>query len=89
MSDEPHYKCLPWCDAVTWRDKEDLEACNCGAMTNLAAWRQGVIAGMRRFAWWKDGVEYVGSCGTTLKKAVEDVNKLHPLPSFPEQVWEK
>lgn len=35
-------------------------------------YKEGVIAGMRRFAWWKDGVEYVGSCGTTLKQAIED-----------------
>ena len=28
--------------------------------------------GLRAFAWWKDGVQYVGSCGTTLEKALED-----------------
>ncbi len=35
--------------------------------------RKGVIEGMTRFAWWKDGVEMVGTCGTTLKKAIEEV----------------
>ena len=32
-----------------------------------------MVAGMRRFAWWKDGVQYVGTCGTTLEKAIADV----------------
>jgi hypothetical protein len=30
------------------------------------AWEEGV----RNWAWWKDGVEYVGTCGTTLKNAL-------------------
>lgn len=28
------------------------------------------VSGLREFAWWKDGVEYVGTCGMTLKEAV-------------------
>lgn len=32
--------------------------------------REGYVAGVRAFAWWKDGVEYVGS-GTTLADAIE------------------
>lgn len=36
---------------------------------------EGIIEGMRRFAWWKDGTEYVGTCGTTLAQAIEDVKK--------------
>lgn len=35
----------------------------------------GVIAGMTRFAWWRDGQEMVGTCGTTLKQATEDLCK--------------
>ena len=34
------------------------------------AWTDGVIAGLREYAWWKDGTQYVGSCGTTLKDAI-------------------
>jgi hypothetical protein len=30
----------------------------------------GQIDGLTRYAWWKDGVQYVGSCGTTLKDAL-------------------
>ena len=35
----------------------------------------GVIDGLIAFAWSKDGVEYVGSCGTTLKDAIEMAKK--------------
>ncbi len=36
-----------------------------------ATWRHGFIAGLREYAWWKDGVQYVGSCGTTLQEAIK------------------
>lgn len=35
----------------------------------------GFIAGMRAFAWWKDGVQYVGTCGTTLKEVIAEADK--------------
>ena len=35
----------------------------------------GLIDGIRRYAWWKDGVQYVGTCGTTLEKALAEVEK--------------
>jgi hypothetical protein len=38
----------------------------------------GMIEGMRLYAWWKDGVEYVGTTGRTLKEAltaIEDERK--------------
>ena len=28
--------------------------------------------GLSAFAWWKDGVQYVGTCGTTLKSALRE-----------------
>lgn len=37
--------------------------------------REGIIEGMARFAWWKDGTEYVGTCGRTLKDAIADLEK--------------
>ena len=37
------------------------------------AFARAFIAGMKRFAWWKDGVEMVGTCGTTLAKASKEV----------------
>jgi hypothetical protein len=36
---------------------------------------EGVIEGMRAFAWWKDGVEYVGTTGTTLKEAIAEAKE--------------
>ena len=31
---------------------------------------EGMKEGMRAYAWWKEGVEYVGTSGTTLKAAL-------------------
>ena len=31
----------------------------------------GYMAGLRAYSWWRNGVLYVGSCGTTLKQAEE------------------
>ena len=33
----------------------------------------GVVDGVCRFAHWKDGVQYVGTCGKTLKQALEEI----------------
>lgn len=38
-------------------------------------WLDGYIEGLWAFAHWKDGVQYVGTCGTTLKHAVETAKK--------------
>ena len=35
------------------------------------AWFRGFVSGLTEYAWWKDGEQYVGTCGTTLKKAIE------------------
>ena len=39
----------------------------------IEAFHKGVEEGYKRYAWWKDGVQYVGSCGTTLAKAREEL----------------
>lgn len=39
------------------------------------AWLNGYLAGLAAYAWWKDGVEYVGTCGTTLKHAINTANR--------------
>ena len=36
-------------------------------------YKQAFIDGITCFAWWKDGIQYVGTAGTTLKKAIEEV----------------
>jgi hypothetical protein len=33
----------------------------------------GVKEGLIRFAWWKDGQQFVGTCGTPLMKALSDL----------------
>ncbi len=35
----------------------------------------GVRFGVWLFAWWKDGIQYVGNCGETLKEALEYIDK--------------
>jgi exonuclease VII small subunit len=37
-------------------------------------YRRGFIDGLKCFAFWKDGVQYIGTCGTTLAEAVEQVD---------------
>lgn len=43
------------------------------------AWLQGYLEGLAAYAWWKDGVQYVGSCGTTLKEAVEEAKERYAV----------
>jgi hypothetical protein len=34
---------------------------------------EGKKSGVNEFAHWKDGVQYVGTCGKTLKSALEEI----------------
>jgi len=36
-------------------------------------YKRGLREGLTRFAWWRDGVQYVGTCGTTLEAALKEV----------------
>ena len=38
------------------------------------AYHAGVREGIERFAHWRDGVQYVGTCGTTLKDAIKRID---------------
>lgn len=38
----------------------------------LSAFERGWIAGLTAYAWWRDGTEYVGTCGTTKNQAIAD-----------------
>ena len=40
-------------------------------MANRAR-KEGHKEGLCEYAWWKDGVQYVGTCGTTLKEALAE-----------------
>ena len=46
------------------------------AKYELNAYFEGVREGVRRFAHWKDGEQYVGTCGTTLTQALAEVDEL-------------
>lgn len=39
------------------------------------AYTNGMIEGIKMYAWWKDGTQYVGCGRETLKQAIEDVEK--------------
>lgn len=45
-------------------------------MTTQEAYKQGFIDGLTAFAWWKDGVEYLGTSGTRLKDTIANVEKV-------------
>ena len=38
-------------------------------------YKQGYIDGLTAFAWWKDGVQYVGTSQTPLKKAIDTMEE--------------
>lgn len=42
---------------------------------SLDEYERGYIEGLTAYAWWKDGVQYVGTCGTTLQAAINDFLK--------------
>ena len=41
-----------------------------------SSYKTGLLEGLRRYAWWRDGVQYVGTCGTTLKDALNRVEDM-------------
>lgn len=41
---------------------------------NTIAYYNGLRDGVRLYAHWKDGVQYVGTTGKTLKKAIEQID---------------
>lgn len=43
-----------------------------GQEIHIDPFQAGFICGLRAFAYWNDGMEYVGTCGTTLKDAIRD-----------------
>lgn len=47
---------------------EKLKAAKEGRMTESHF--NAYVEGLTAYAWWRDGEEYVGTCGTTLKEAI-------------------
>lgn len=46
-----------------------------GKIERLKAYYNGMRDGITNFAHWKDGVQYVGSCGNTLAEAIKVINR--------------
>ena len=42
--------------------------------TEQQIFMDGYIEGLKAFAWWRDSVQYVGTCGTTLAQAIADAD---------------
>ncbi|NQT91466.1 MAG: hypothetical protein HQ559_01800 [Lentisphaerae bacterium] len=42
---------------------------------SFEAFKEGYREGLKTFAWWKDGVQQVGSCGTTLRMALSEMEQ--------------
>ena len=40
----------------------------------IEAYYEGKRAGIKLFAWWKDGEQFVGTTGCTVKRALEEVD---------------
>mgnify|MGYP001567704921 FL=1 len=36
---------------------------------------QAYVNGLTEYAWWKDGTQYVGTCGRTLAEAIADTQR--------------
>ncbi len=63
--DEPCWACVN--EAVAEARKaaeEQLE------QKSRRIYQHGYEDGLRAYAWWKDSIQYVGTCGTTLEKAI-------------------
>lgn len=44
----------------------------------VEARKTGMIEGVRLYAWWSDGRQMVGTCGTTLRDAIQRIEEGQP-----------
>jgi hypothetical protein len=44
-------------------------------LAQTRAYYKGLREGVDRFAWWRDGVQYVGTTGRTLKEALDAIDQ--------------
>ena len=44
-------------------------------LSQTRAYYQGLREGVERYAHWRDGTQYVGTTGRTLKEALVDINR--------------
>lgn len=69
----------PTCDHVTNTVREAQvkaqAAVDCVRHECQKSWLEGYLAGLEAYAWWNDGVQYVGSCGKTLADAIAEARE--------------
>jgi hypothetical protein len=58
---------------VTYLQERLLSLHRAFADVPFEALQSAMIEGIEAFAWYKDGVQYVGSTGTTRRSAVEEI----------------
>ena len=60
---------------------ERLKGCQMNHAMLTRAYYNGIREGIEQYAHWKDGVQYVGTCGTELKVALSriDAEEKHAL----------
>lgn len=56
---------LLWCDRACTHEVDIMR-------DNESEYLRGLLDGIQRFAYWKDGIQYVGSCGKTLSCAIKE-----------------
>ena len=44
-------------------------------LAQTRAYYMGLREGVQRFSWWRDGVQYIGTTGRTLKEAIADIDQ--------------
>lgn len=85
VSDEDRRRAEEFVGTLKFRGKpltempDSAAAIIAGAAKEFAEIRQrayfrGVRDGVQRFAWWKDGVQRVGTTGRTLRQALDEVD---------------
>lgn len=62
----------PFFEEVRYGQK-DPTCVECIGKVQSDDYKKGIAEGLKRYAWWGDGVQQVGTCGTTLKSALEDI----------------
>ena len=44
-------------------------------LAQTRAYYEGLREGVEKFAWWRDGTQYVGTTGRTLSEALDAIDK--------------
>ena len=61
---------------ISTETHEAHEALEALERLELAAYKRGLADGLARYAWWDNGVQYVGTCGQTLEAALAWVDTI-------------